>query len=191
MATVLEFSKGTYDVLKWADWLVGESHIITLLYVQLQNKKTQYRGHLVYFVETDRNDLLSDIKVFFEDEEKTYRFLLRSNLRSGQRFVELAEETDELEVGRVVDRTGDDRGRLGFQRRPGGWGGDPPPRRSDSHRRRSFGRRPHEIGVAETGVHVVAQLERSIFQLISRYASSTQTGSGVGHLSPECGLDLL
>ncbi len=74
MATVLEFSKGTYDVLKWADWLVGESHVVALLYVQLQNKGAKFRGHLVYLVETDRNDLLSDIKVFFEDEEEADRF---------------------------------------------------------------------------------------------------------------------
>ena len=44
------------------------------LYVQLQNKGAKFRGHLVYLVETDRDDLLSDIKVFFEDEEEADRF---------------------------------------------------------------------------------------------------------------------
>jgi hypothetical protein len=74
LALVLEFSMGTIDVLQWVDWLVGESHVVALLYLQLQRKSARFRGHLVYLVETDHNDALTDIKVLFENEEEANRF---------------------------------------------------------------------------------------------------------------------
>ena len=67
---------------------------------------------------------------------------------SGERLVELAQGADELEVGRVVDRAGDDRDGVGGQRRPQGGQqlvgrGDPVarPPRSSRRRRRSRGSR--------------------------------------------------
>ena len=63
-----------YDVLKWVDWLVGESHVAAILYLQLQRKEVVYRGRHVFLVETDQNDLLSAITILFENQEDADRF---------------------------------------------------------------------------------------------------------------------
>jgi hypothetical protein len=72
---LLEFSNGTYDVLKWVDWMVGESHVAALQYAQVQRRDSVYRGHHLYLVQSDQNDRLSEIRLFFEDQEAADRFL--------------------------------------------------------------------------------------------------------------------
>src|SRR5271167_1762700 len=61
LSKLYEFSHGTFDVLKWVDWLEGDTHVVALQYGQAQHQKTIYRGHQVFLVECDENDLLSDI----------------------------------------------------------------------------------------------------------------------------------
>lgn len=74
LATLVEFSGGTFEVLKWMDWMVGETHITALQYAQAQREASVYRGHHLYLLESDSDDLVSDIKVFFEDQAATDRF---------------------------------------------------------------------------------------------------------------------
>ena len=71
---LIDFSRGTFEVLKWMDWMVGESHIAALQYAQAQSHGGIYRGHHLYLLESDPDDLLSDIKVFFEDQSAADRF---------------------------------------------------------------------------------------------------------------------
>jgi ketosteroid isomerase-like protein len=74
LTRLLAFSLSTFDVLKWVDWLVGETHVAVLQYAQVQAHGSIYRGHQLYVVEVDADDRLSDIKVFFEDQEAAARF---------------------------------------------------------------------------------------------------------------------
>lgn len=74
LAQLFAFTKGTYDVLKWVDWLVGETHVAAFQYTQMQMNGIIYRGHQMFLVQTDHNDALSDIKVLFENEEDASRF---------------------------------------------------------------------------------------------------------------------
>ena len=74
MGKLIEVSRGTFEVLKWMDWMVGESHITALQYAQAQNRGGIYRGHHIYLLESDTDDLLSDIKIFFEDQGAADRF---------------------------------------------------------------------------------------------------------------------
>jgi ketosteroid isomerase-like protein len=71
---LIEFSRGTFEVLKWMDWMVGETHISALQYAQAQGQGDLYRGHHLYLLESDPDDLLSSIKVFFEDQAAADRF---------------------------------------------------------------------------------------------------------------------
>jgi ketosteroid isomerase-like protein len=71
---LIELSRGTFEVLKWMDWMVGETHISALQYAQAQSRGVIYRGHHVYLLESDPDDLLSSIKVFFEDQAAADRF---------------------------------------------------------------------------------------------------------------------
>jgi hypothetical protein len=74
LTELFEFTHRSYDVLKWVDWLLGENHVAALQYVQLQGSGRTYRGHVLFLVESDRNDALADIKVFFEDQAAANRF---------------------------------------------------------------------------------------------------------------------
>jgi ketosteroid isomerase-like protein len=66
---------GTFEILKWVDWLLGLNHVAALQFAQAQGKGAVFRGHVVYVVETDRHDLLSNIRVFFEDQADADAFL--------------------------------------------------------------------------------------------------------------------
>jgi ketosteroid isomerase-like protein len=74
IAELIDYSKGTFEVLKWMDWMVGETHIAALQYAHAQNAHRIYRGHHLYLVESDSDDLVSDIKIFFEDQAAAERF---------------------------------------------------------------------------------------------------------------------
>ena len=75
LAKLLRITSGTFEVLKWVDWMVGLSHVSALQYAQAQGGGIIYRGHHLYLVETDHNDLLTDIRVFFEEQLEADRFL--------------------------------------------------------------------------------------------------------------------
>jgi len=74
IAALVDYSKDTFEVLKWMDWMVGETHITALQYAQAQSEARIYRGHHLYLLESDSDDLVSDIKVFFEDQAAADRF---------------------------------------------------------------------------------------------------------------------
>jgi ketosteroid isomerase-like protein len=71
---LIELSRGTFEVLKWMDWMVGETHISALQYAQAQGHGDIYRGHHLYLLESDSDDRLSSIKVFFDDQAAAERF---------------------------------------------------------------------------------------------------------------------
>jgi len=71
---LIDFSRGTFEVLKWMDWMIGVTHITALQYAQAQTLGRVYRGHHIYLLEFDPDDLLSVIKVFFEDQPAADRF---------------------------------------------------------------------------------------------------------------------
>jgi uncharacterized protein len=72
---------GTFEILKWVDWLVGLSHVSALQFVQAQGGGTIYRSHHLYLVQTDDDDFLKDILVLFEDQHEADRFF--SHLHRG------------------------------------------------------------------------------------------------------------
>jgi len=74
IAMLVDYSKGTFEVLKWMDWMMGETHMTALQYAQAQSTGRIYRGHHLYLLESDPDDRLSVIKVFFEDQAAADRF---------------------------------------------------------------------------------------------------------------------
>ncbi len=76
IAALVDYSRGTFEVLQWVDWMVGEMHIAALQYAQAQTSGRIYRGHHLYLLESDADDLVSDIKVFFEDQGAADRFFV-------------------------------------------------------------------------------------------------------------------
>ncbi len=74
IAELVDYSNGTFQVLQWLDWMMGETHMTALQYAQAQNTGRIYRGHHLYLLESDHDDLLSKIQVFFEDQVAADRF---------------------------------------------------------------------------------------------------------------------
>ncbi len=71
---LIDVSRSTFEVLKWTDWMLGETHITALQYAQAQSAGRIYRGNHIYLLEFDPDDLLSVIKVFFEDQPAADQF---------------------------------------------------------------------------------------------------------------------
>jgi len=61
-------TSGTLETLKWVDWLVGLSHVAALQFAQAQDGGLIYRNHHMFVIETDQRDLLSNIRLFFQDQ---------------------------------------------------------------------------------------------------------------------------
>ena len=74
VAKLLRAAHGTFEILKWVDWMVGLSHVTALQYAQAQGAGIIYRGYHLYLVETDHNGLLTDIRLFFQDQPEADRF---------------------------------------------------------------------------------------------------------------------
>jgi len=71
---LLRVTTGTFQILKWVEWLVGPTHVAALQFAQAQGRSVIYRAHNLYLVETDHDDLIVDIRVLFEDQYQTDRF---------------------------------------------------------------------------------------------------------------------
>jgi hypothetical protein len=65
---LFRITSGSFETLKWVDWLVGLNHVAALQLAQAQGSGAIFRGHVVYVVETDQHDLLSSIRLFFENQ---------------------------------------------------------------------------------------------------------------------------
>ena len=74
---LFRITSGTFEVLKWVDWLVGLNHVAALQFAQAQGSGAIFRGHVVYVVETDQNDLLNSIQLFFENQVAAETFFGR------------------------------------------------------------------------------------------------------------------
>jgi ketosteroid isomerase-like protein len=70
-------TSGRVEILKWVDWLVGLSHVAAMQLAQAQGGGVVYRNHHLFVVETDRHDLLTDIRVLFEDQDGADVFFAR------------------------------------------------------------------------------------------------------------------
>lgn len=42
--------------------------------MHIQRNRTMFKGHLMYLVLTDGQDVISEITVYFEDQEDAHRF---------------------------------------------------------------------------------------------------------------------
>ena len=56
-------TSNTIEILKWVDWLVGETHIAALQLAQAQGGSARYRNYHLFVVETGPTDLLTDIRI--------------------------------------------------------------------------------------------------------------------------------
>jgi ketosteroid isomerase-like protein len=70
-------TSGTLDVLKSVDWLVGMTHVAAIQFVRAQANGVIYRSHQMFVFETDQRDLLTRIRLFFQDQDSADVFLAK------------------------------------------------------------------------------------------------------------------
>jgi hypothetical protein len=78
---LFSLTSGRVETLKWVDWLVGLSHVAALQFAQAQGRGVVYRNHHMYVIQTDQRELITDIRLFFEDQSAADAFF--ANLLSG------------------------------------------------------------------------------------------------------------
>lgn len=67
-------TSGTLETLQWVDWMVGERHVAALQSVQAQARGIIYRNRHLYVIEAGEDDLLTSIRVYFEDQSQADAF---------------------------------------------------------------------------------------------------------------------
>jgi ketosteroid isomerase-like protein len=68
-----ERTAGTFDTLKWEDWMIGEEHVAALASIRIQVASRMYTGRHLFLVSFDIDDKISEVIVFFEDERAAER----------------------------------------------------------------------------------------------------------------------
>jgi ketosteroid isomerase-like protein len=74
LITLVERTTGTFEALKWEDWLIGQDHVAALVNVHMQSNARAYTGRHIFLVTFDLDDRISGISVFFENESSAERF---------------------------------------------------------------------------------------------------------------------
>jgi len=74
---LVDRTAGSFDALKWEDWMLGENHVAALADIHIQSAGQRYEGRVLFLVRFDIDDKIVEIVVYLEDERGLER-LLRS-----------------------------------------------------------------------------------------------------------------
>jgi hypothetical protein len=75
LSNVMDVTGGTFDPIKWEDWLVGERHVATIADIRITADHRTFAGRMIYLLGFDDGDLIVSIRAFFEDEDAAEQFL--------------------------------------------------------------------------------------------------------------------
>jgi ketosteroid isomerase-like protein len=67
LTTLLERTKGTYDALKWDDWLQGEHYVAALADIRIQVAGRSSTERILFLVKFESDDAIAEVIVFFQD----------------------------------------------------------------------------------------------------------------------------
>lgn len=65
---------GTFEAVKWEDWMVGEYHIAALADVQVRIEARRFAGRILFLLRFDMDDKIDEIVVLPEDPRAVERF---------------------------------------------------------------------------------------------------------------------
>ncbi len=74
LVQLYERTKGTFDTVKWEDWMLGENHVAALASIRVQSRGKIYKGRNLFVVRFNSEDKISEVNIFFEDAEAAERF---------------------------------------------------------------------------------------------------------------------
>jgi ketosteroid isomerase-like protein len=70
-------ASGTFDTIKYEDWMVGQDHVVGLAVISMGAAGRLFTGRAVFLFKFDGADRIVAIAVFFEDEDSAARFFGR------------------------------------------------------------------------------------------------------------------
>lgn len=74
MRKLVEWTKDTFETLKWEDWLVGQHYIGALVRIHAQGHGSSYKGRIIFLLGFDSTNKVSEITVLYEDASAADRF---------------------------------------------------------------------------------------------------------------------
>ena len=79
LAHVLRLTKGSIDVLKWEDWLLGVGNVAGLATVHLQHRGQMNNFRVIFLVTVLERQKIGRLEVFFSDQAAFDRFFWASD----------------------------------------------------------------------------------------------------------------
>jgi hypothetical protein len=67
--------RGTFDLLKWDDWLVGNQRIGALATVRMERNKQVMTEEIVFLLTVDEHNQISTVTLYLNDLERFQNFL--------------------------------------------------------------------------------------------------------------------
>jgi hypothetical protein len=77
LESLASLTKGTVDVTKWEDWLIGEHHVAAIGELRMSAESQRYSGLHVFLFAFNEDDSVEHISVFYEDSAAAMRFFRR------------------------------------------------------------------------------------------------------------------
>ncbi|HEY2566004.1 MAG TPA: nuclear transport factor 2 family protein [Acidimicrobiales bacterium] len=74
LVDVYEETKGTFDPLKWEDWMVGTDHVAVLAKISMERQAAIMTGRFLYLLRFNGDDKIDGIELFVSDPEQVKRF---------------------------------------------------------------------------------------------------------------------
>lgn len=74
---ILEMTERPINVLKWEDWLVGNTHVAGIVRVELQRLGQFHNFRILFLVGVSPDTRIDRVEVFYSDPEACERFFSR------------------------------------------------------------------------------------------------------------------
>ena len=74
LCDLVERTRGTFQTIKWEDWMVGEYHVAAWADIHVQMQGRDFTGRVLFSLRFDREDKIDEIVVLPEDPHAAERF---------------------------------------------------------------------------------------------------------------------
>jgi hypothetical protein len=75
LCDLVERTRGTFEAIKWDDWMVGEHHVAAWADIQMRIERYGFAGRVLFLLRFDVGDKIDEIVVLPEDQHAAKRFL--------------------------------------------------------------------------------------------------------------------
>ena len=74
LCDLVEKTKGTYEAVKWEDWMVGEHHVAAWGDIQAESRGRRFAGRVLFLLRFNLDDMIDEVIVFPEDPASAEQF---------------------------------------------------------------------------------------------------------------------